>query len=106
MNLEIPRQQKRIAIPLAVELECESGRREARISDLSMGGCYVDSISCVRQDENVRFKLSLPTGLLEEMSGSVVYVHEGIGFGLRFDNLSDEQRILLQQIILVSGGTL
>ena len=106
MDEKIPRQQKRISIPLTIELEAASGNREARISDVSLGGCYVDSIASVRKDENVRFTLLLATGRREEMSGDVIYVHEGIGFGLRFKNLSDDQRMLLQQIILADGGTL
>ncbi len=106
MDERIPRQKKRIAISLTIELAAASGNREARISDLSLDGCYVDSITSVRLDEIIKFTLSLPTGRREEMSGVVIYVHEGIGFGLRFNNLSDDQRMLIQQIILTDGGTL
>lgn len=104
MSEIIPRQQKRIAVPLDIELQSSSGKREARLSDLSIGGCYVDSIAIVKENEKVHFSLSLPSGQKEEMSGSVVYIHPGVGFGLRFDNLSDQQRTILQQVILLSGG--
>lgn len=106
MDVEIPRQQKRISIPLTIETATGSGSREARISDLSLGGCYVDSIVSVRLEENFKFTLLLPDGRREEMSGDVVYIHEGIGFGLRFNDLSDDQRMVIQQIILADGGTL
>ena len=106
MDAKIPRQQKRISIPLTIERATASGSREARISDLSLGGCYVDSIASVRLEENFKFTLLLPEGRREEMSGDVIYIHEGIGFGLRFNNLSDDQRMLIQQIILAEGGTL
>lgn len=106
MEGEIPRRDERIGMPLEIVLESSSGRREARISDLSLGGCYVDSIAGVSQGENVRFKLTLPDRGSVEMSGTVVYVHERIGFGLRFDSLSDEQREALNQVISASGKNL
>ncbi len=104
MDARLPRQQKRIAISLTIELEASSGNREARMSDLSMNGCYIDTITSVRLDENVRFTLSLPDGRREELSGEVIYMHEGIGFGLRFNDLSDDQRMLLQKIIQTDGA--
>ena len=93
-------------VPLTITLEASSANREARVSDLSLGGCYVDSIAAVKPDEVILFTLSLPSGRKEPMSGTVVYVHEGIGFGLRFDNLTREQRMMLEQLILVNGGTI
>ncbi len=105
MEGPIRREQYRIAVPLTIVLESASGNREARISDFSMGGCYVDSISSVRQDECVRFTLALPSGRTLDMSGTVVYIHEGIGFGLQFSDITREQRIALEQVILASGGT-
>ncbi len=101
----IERAQSRVMVPLSVVLDCASGRREVRLSDLSLGGCYVDSIAGVRPEEIVQFKLSLPHGRTEEMSGTVVYVHEGIGFGVQFNDMSLEQRTVLEQVILVNGGS-
>ncbi|MEO7674663.1 MAG: PilZ domain-containing protein [Pyrinomonadaceae bacterium] len=105
MEDKIPRQDKRIGVPLEVVLESSSGKREVRISDLSMGGCYIDSIAGVSQGENVRFTLSLPGRGAAELSGTVVYVHDGIGFGLQFSALSDEQQDVLRQVIEANGGS-
>lgn len=102
----IERAQSRVIIPLSVVLDCASGRREVRLSDISLGGCYVDSIAGVRPEEIVQFKLSLPQGRTEEMSGTVVYVHEGIGFGIQFNDMTGEQRTVLEQVILINGGTI
>jgi len=106
MGAEIPRKTSRVGVPLEIVLECSSGKREARISDLSLGGCYIDSIAGVTKGEVVHFKLSVPQSKAEDMSGTVVYVHEGVGFGLRFDSLSYEQRHILRKFILAGGGTL
>lgn len=101
----IKRSQNRVNVPLSVVLDSISGHREVRLTDLSLGGCYVDSISSVRPEEIVKFKLSLPHGRTEEMSGTVVYVHEGIGFGIQFNDMTGEQRTVIEQVILINGGT-
>ena len=105
MDELVPRQQKRVAVPLTIQLESASGNNEARITDLSLGGCYVDSIFGVQPGRSVNFNLALPSGRSGKMSGTIVYVHEGIGFGLQFNDLTSEQRTMLEQLILVCGGS-
>ena len=87
-------------------LDSVSGNQEVRLSDISLGGCYVDTISSVKPEEVVDFKLNLPQGRTERMSGTVVYVHEGLGFGIQFNDMTREQRTVLEQVILVNGGTI
>ena len=106
MDVMVKREQNRVAVPLSVVLGSASGNCEVRLTDLSLGGCYFDSIFHVRPDEVVQFKLYLPQGRSEEMSGTVVYVHEGVGFGVQFNDMTREQRIVLEQVILVNGGTI
>lgn len=89
---------------MSVILDCSSGRREVRLSDLSTGGCYVDSIAPVRPEEVVGLKLLLREGRTEEIFGTVVYVHDGIGFGIQFNDMTREQRTVLEQLILLNGG--
>ena len=101
----MPRQHNRIAIPLELVLESSSGKREARISDLSLGGCFVDSIASVQEGETLSFRLDLSSEQWEDMSGEVTYVMPGIGFGLRFNGLSENQTMRLTEIILANGGT-
>lgn len=104
MNEKIERQHDRVTAPLSVVLDCSSGKREVRVSDLSIGGCYVDSIAGVQADEVVGIRLSLPHGRSEEIFGTVVYVHEGIGFGVQFNHMTREQRTILEQLVLLNGG--
>lgn len=101
----IPRAHNRINVPLSVTIDAASAHSESRISDLSMGGCYVDSLHFVRPDENVHLVLSL-YGKQAGFWGNVVYVHDGIGFGVKFSDLNYEQRETLEQIILLNGGKL
>lgn len=99
-----PRETERIAISLTVVLDAASGKREARISDVSLGGCFIDSIATVREGESLSFSLSLSAGVSDKFYGEIVYVYPGIGFGLRFTGLTVAQRMLIKQIILENGG--
>ena len=98
------RQFERIPILLEVVLELTSGKRDCRISDLSMGGCFVDTIANVSKGEKIGLQLRLSTGQWLGLSGEVMYVYPTIGFGLRFTGLTNEERIQLQQVILEHGG--
>lgn len=104
MEVMIEREHDRVSVPLSVVLDCSSGKREVRLTDLSTGGCYVDSIAGVRPDEVVGLTLILPHGRMEEIFGTVVYVHEGIGFGIQFNDMSRAQRTVLEQVVLLNGG--
>ncbi|NOT49113.1 MAG: PilZ domain-containing protein [Acidobacteria bacterium] len=100
----IDRQYDRIMAPLSVVLDCSSGKREVRVSDLSIGGCYVDSIAGVKAEEVVGIRLVLPRGRSEQVFGTVIYVHDGIGFGVQFNDMTREQRTVLEQLVLLNGG--
>jgi hypothetical protein len=104
MYVMVERQHDRVAVPLAVILACTSGNPEVRISDLSTGGCYVDSIAPVQPEEIVCLKLLLPNDRTETLYGTVVYVHQGIGFGVQFNDMTREKRTVLEQLVLLNGG--
>lgn len=100
----VPRQYERIAISLDVVLEAGSGKLDARISDIGIGGCYVDSIVQVSVGETMRFKVRLPMGHWVQLYGKVVHYIPGFGFGIRFSQLAEEELILIEQVILANGG--
>src|ERR1044072_2922678 len=56
------RMQERVPVSLDVVCESASGKRDARMSDISASGCYIDSITQVAVGEVVTFKTRLPTG--------------------------------------------
>jgi hypothetical protein len=100
----MPRKKERVSVSLEVNLEWSSGRGGARISDLSMSGCFVDTIAPVCEGETVSLKLAAASGATEMMVGEVVYHLAGFGFGLCFKNVSEEQKNLLKRIIAEHGG--
>lgn len=101
---DIPRLHERIPVSLEIVLESSSGKRDARITDLSLGGCFVDTIAHANDGETVVFQVRLPEGLWVQLYGEVVYCSPGFGFGLRFTGLAGEERILLEQVISAHGG--
>lgn len=95
----MPREQERITYLTETSLECMSGRREARISDLSVGGCYIDSIAEVAVGEEILFELRLPSGVSVPVRGRVAYILAGNGFGVSFTSLPDTSRVIIEQMI-------
>jgi hypothetical protein len=95
----MPRQQERVPYLKEITLECASGKREARISDLSPGGCYIDSIVAVVEGEPVSLSIKTESGDALSFAGEVAYVLNGMGFGVRFTDLNDERKAFLGQIV-------
>jgi hypothetical protein len=89
----------RKTVAIDAVLETSSGLRESRIRDLSMGGCYVESMTSFTPGEPVAFDLIDTAGCSVGFTGEVAYVLEGFGFGLRFTNISPEQLKFLHEAI-------
>jgi PilZ domain-containing protein len=75
------------------------GSRPARITDLSEGGCFVDTTGEAMAGEMLTFRVELPGGHWLELTGEVAHRMRPIGFGLRFVELSDEQREQLLEFL-------
>ena len=96
------RTEKRWDVCLDAVWDGKSGNHHARVTDLSEGGCYVDSLGEAQVGEVLAFTLQLPEGEWLELTGEVAHQSPPLGFGLRFINLTDEQyeklRLLLDQL--------
>jgi len=88
-------------IPLFLELRWQSlsGKHTARISDISLGGCYVETMGQVTMGDLIRFEVQLPTGRWMPLIGEVVYHLPGMGFGLRFRTLTESQKQMIASLI-------
>ena len=93
------RQDQRVTLSMEIVLESVPGKRKARLRNLSMGGCFVDSIVRVSRGETVVFKILLPNGQTEFLNGEVVNVFPLIGFSLCFTVITAEEENLLKQVI-------
>jgi len=93
------RAYERTDIVREIVLESSAGKRPSRISDMSLGGCYIESITNFRKGEEVSFDLSDTAGDVLRFSGNVAYVLDGFGFGLTFTNLTPNHLAFLNRIL-------
>ncbi|HEX5604066.1 MAG TPA: PilZ domain-containing protein [Pyrinomonadaceae bacterium] len=93
------RNEKRWDVCLDAVWDGKSGNYQARVTDLSEGGCYVDTMGQAHIGEVLAFKLQLPDGEWLALRGEVAHQTPPLGFGLRFVTLSDEQREKLLSIL-------
>jgi hypothetical protein len=100
------RKSERVNVSLEVMIESVSGKREVRISDLSLTGCFVDSISIVNNHEQVKLNARDPKGEWIELKGEVVSIFPGIGFGVQFAQIPEVELNKLKQLIIANGGNL
>ncbi|PYS89686.1 MAG: hypothetical protein DMF62_06725 [Acidobacteria bacterium] len=97
----MPRENNRIEFRVDCVLESSSGRHEVVIRDIGSGGCYIDSIISVSIGEVIKFELVHPNGGRLPFTGIVAYHFNGLGFGVRFTDLTNEQDLFLQRILRI-----
>jgi hypothetical protein len=85
-------------IVVAEVIEQATGTRlSARTSDVSLTGCYVDTLNPMKSGTNVRLILTR-VGEAFETLARVVYVSPGLGMGLCFDEpISSSQLPILER---------
>ena len=93
------RNEKRWDVCLDALWDGKSGNYQARVTDLSEGGCYVDSLGEAQVGEVLVFKLQTPDGEWVELTGEVAHQTPPLGFGLRFIELTDEQNEKLRSLL-------
>ena len=77
-------------------LEMRTGSRlKARTSDLSLQGCYVDTLNPLAVGSAVRLQIHR-AGLILDVLASVSSQHVGSGMGLEFGDITGAQRAVLQ----------
>jgi hypothetical protein len=70
----------------------------ARMSELGLGGCYVDTLSPFPTGTLLHVRIIRDGGAFE-CEAKVVYVHEGFGMGIAFTNMALDQRRMLENWI-------
>jgi len=93
------RRQTRVDINVTARLFGSAAQQETRISDLSEGGCYVDSIAEVFVGKRIFIKILVSAAEWLELEGVVVHCSPGLGFGIRFVNLNDLGRVYVLSLI-------
>ena len=96
--MEERRRYPRLTLPLEGSFLGRSGGSPCRISDISWGGCFVQTVA--RSSIGQRTIVTVPTaGGTVAVSGTVLYVEPSMGFAVKFDRLSTEQVESLSEIL-------
>jgi hypothetical protein len=93
------RKDQRHPLVLDLRLTAASGKSEARLSDLSFGGCYIDSICNTSIGEEISFEISVPWLQWVPFRGTVAFAHPGLGFGVSFAPLNSIQEEVVTQLV-------
>ncbi len=90
---------ERVSVSLEAAWDGMSGNYRARVSDLSLHGCFLETIGQTYAGENIRFRLLMPTGRWILIGCEVRYYQPTLGFGLRFTEMSAEDQAMIEQLI-------
>jgi hypothetical protein len=100
------RSKPRLSVHLDAVWHGAEERHTARITDLSEGGCYLDTVGEVMVGEIVAFRVLLPDDDWLYLEGEVRHHKHGMGFGVQFVDLNEEQTeklLLLLKIAHAAG---
>ena len=79
-----------------------------QIYDLSAGGCFVNSIhQAPNRGQVFSIQIELPTGEMLVAKGEMAFVRPGFGYGVKFCELNEENRIRLEsaiELLTLSGA--
>lgn len=101
---ENKRRYGRLRLPLEVRWEGLSGKHEARVYDLSAGGCYIESMGQVMDGERIVFRVQTPRGRWLVLHGEIVHHQPNMGFGVRFLPLAPPTAQQLTELIRDARG--
>jgi len=93
------REEERKNVSLEARWEGGSGNHTARVSDLGLGGCYLDTFGQVAPGEVIELEIKMSSGEWLALRGSVAFYHPGLGFSVCFTFLTDEEQYQLTQLI-------
>jgi hypothetical protein len=93
------RNNERKRILLEARWESLSRRHEARVDDLSLGGCFVNTYAQVDLGEYINLEIELPSGEWLPLRGQVVSYHPGVGFGMAFTSPTPKKAARLKELL-------
>lgn len=93
------RQNIRLALPIDASWHGSSGAGMCRIADISVGGCFIQSLATPAPGESTEVTMQLGQQDPLTLRGTVVYVERGMGFALSFQQVSPEAAERIQKLI-------
>jgi len=90
----------RMKCRVTIELQAEGGEGPVlgNLTDISLGGCYVETSAILPPDTRLQLVFSIDDGRLQA-AGSVVRIDPGSGIAVRFEDVSREDREKMHRIL-------
>jgi hypothetical protein len=102
-----PERRRAVRYPITATAEVVELRSQTRVlgrsSDLSLGGCYVDTFSPLAVGAIVRVRLECEQRLFEALA-TVSNAHPSMGMGLAFTEIKPEHQAILQVWVAELSG--
>ena len=95
------RSKPRLSVRLDAMWDSSTQAHSARVTDLSEGGCFLDSVGEVRRGEIVGFRVLMPDDDWLYLEGEVKH-HSMKGFGVQFTELNEDQTEKLQWLLRIA----
>jgi len=92
------RQHQRLGRPFEGNWRGASGANKCRISDLSIGGCFVETLATPTSGEETHVTILLGADHSMTFGGKVVYIEPKMGFAVKFHELSPDGVEQLQRV--------
>lgn len=93
------REDERAPVSIEARWEGQSGQHNARVADLSLGGCYIDTLGQAQIGEFIAFAIKRPDGKWLQLRGEVVSLDQHAGFSVAFTYLTEDEQIALARLI-------
>ena len=97
------RADERVGVNLSTRWHGVTGVHEGRVEDLSISGCFVNTMGAVDVGEIVSLLIQLPSGRWFSLRGKVMFYQQLTGFSLSFSILDDKEREVLRQLVSGEG---
>lgn len=97
------RSSERKKVLLEARWSSMSRRHEARVDDVSLAGCFVNTYGHVEFNEPVDLEIRLPSGDWLALQGTVASYHAGVGFGMSFTSINEEQTSVLKELLATAA---
>ncbi len=82
------RQHPRVTHLFVGQWHASSGAAHVRVGDLSVGGCFVQSLAMPKTGETTSVTVTVGERIFT-FSGRVIYLDPGIGFSMKFVGVPD-----------------
>lgn len=80
-----------------------SRKHEARVDDVSLGGCFVNTFGHVEMNEPVQLQILMPSGEWLALRGTVASYQPGVGFGMSFTFLNSKEETGVKDLIAAAA---